>query len=53
MQKRVYKCEACGKVFSVAGGELIDDEPGNMFEGVEVVYCPFCASDRIEVIPQP
>jgi DNA-directed RNA polymerase subunit RPC12/RpoP len=53
MLKLVYKCEACGKVFSVAGGELIGDEPGNLTEGVEVVYCPFCASDRIEVIPQP
>jgi transposase-like protein len=53
MLKRVYKCEACGKVFSVAGGELIDDEPGNMLEGVEVMYCPFCASDRIELIRQP
>ena len=53
MQKRVYKCEACGKVFSVDGGELVGDMPGRLVEGVEVIYCPFCASDRIEIIPYP
>jgi DNA-directed RNA polymerase subunit RPC12/RpoP len=50
MEKRLYKCEACGKVFSVTGGELVGDAPGRLTEGVEVTYCPFCASDRIELI---
>ena len=50
MEKRLYKCEACGKVFSVAGGELVGDVPGRIAEGVEVTYCPFCPSDRIELI---
>ena len=53
MYERVYKCETCGKVFSVAGGELVGDSPGRITEGVEVSYCPFCASDRIELIPYP
>ena len=53
MQKRVYKCEACGKVFSVDGGELVGDAAGPLAIGVEVTYCPFCASDRIEIIPYP
>jgi hypothetical protein len=53
MQKRVYKCEACGKVFSVDGGELVGDEAGPLAIGVEITYCPFCASDRIEIIPYP
>ena len=53
MQKRVYKCEACGKVFSVAGGELVGDLPGRLVEGVAITYCPFCGSDRIEMIPYP
>ena len=48
--KRVYKCEACGKVFSVTGGELFGDSPGQMYEGDEVGFCPYCASDRIELI---
>ena len=51
MPKRVYKCEACGKVFTVAGGELVGDIPGRLFENDVVVYCPYCASDRIELVP--
>jgi rubredoxin len=48
--KRVYKCQACGKVFRVAGGELIGDIPGQVFEDQEVGFCPYCASDRIELV---
>ena len=52
MAKRLYKCEACGKVFRVTGGELVGNMPGRMFENDEVVFCPYCASDRIELIPE-
>ena len=51
MPRRVYKCEACGKAFRVAGGEMIGEECGNLFDDVEVSYCPFCGSDRIELSP--
>ena len=53
MPGRVYKCEACGKVFSITGGELIGDEPGVLHENEEALFCPYCGSDRIELIPVP
>ena len=52
MAKRVYKCEACGKVFRVTGGELVGEIPGRMFEDEAAAFCPYYGSDRIEIMPQ-